>query len=145
MHGNVWWFARCFNLTWVVQLNKYHQILERIKLKSYNLVLGKVLNYGHWPALHAVPWMPDRKHFPLQVFCVMHFSVMQLQYWALKFLFWTLSLGNGDCLGYRKPKQPYQWLTYKQVSIVHDRWINLGFCLVTLKWGNNYLAGFRQN
>uniref|UniRef100_A0A8C0V641 Long-chain-fatty-acid--CoA ligase n=1 Tax=Cyanistes caeruleus TaxID=156563 RepID=A0A8C0V641_CYACU len=22
--------------------------------------------------------------------------------------------GNGDCLGYRKPKQPYQWLTYKQ-------------------------------
>ncbi|XP_039632441.1 long-chain-fatty-acid--CoA ligase 5 isoform X2 [Polypterus senegalus] len=24
--------------------------------------------------------------------------------------------GNGPCLGYRKPKQPYQWLTYKQVS-----------------------------
>ncbi|RLW02301.1 hypothetical protein DV515_00007368 [Chloebia gouldiae] len=24
--------------------------------------------------------------------------------------------GNDDCLGYRKPKQPYQWLTYKQVS-----------------------------
>ncbi|NXN83361.1 ACSL5 ligase, partial [Bombycilla garrulus] len=24
--------------------------------------------------------------------------------------------GNGDCLGYRKPKQPYQWLSYKQVS-----------------------------
>ncbi|RMC11389.1 hypothetical protein DUI87_11508 [Hirundo rustica rustica] len=24
--------------------------------------------------------------------------------------------GNGNCLGYRKPKQPYQWLTYKQVS-----------------------------
>ncbi|NXG71485.1 ACSL5 ligase, partial [Baryphthengus martii] len=23
--------------------------------------------------------------------------------------------GNGSCLGYRKPKQPYQWLTYKQV------------------------------
>nr|XP_006135061.1 long-chain-fatty-acid--CoA ligase 5 [Pelodiscus sinensis] len=23
---------------------------------------------------------------------------------------------NGPCLGYRKPKQPYQWLTYKQVS-----------------------------
>ncbi|XP_050814002.1 long-chain-fatty-acid--CoA ligase 5 [Gopherus flavomarginatus] len=22
---------------------------------------------------------------------------------------------NGPCLGYRKPKQPYQWLTYKQV------------------------------
>ncbi|XP_074816160.1 long-chain-fatty-acid--CoA ligase 5 isoform X4 [Natator depressus] len=22
--------------------------------------------------------------------------------------------GNGPCLGYRKPKQPYQWLTYKQ-------------------------------
>ncbi|XP_006022878.1 long-chain-fatty-acid--CoA ligase 5 [Alligator sinensis] len=24
--------------------------------------------------------------------------------------------GNGPCLGYRKPKRPYQWLTYKQVS-----------------------------
>ncbi|XP_019358346.1 PREDICTED: long-chain-fatty-acid--CoA ligase 5 [Gavialis gangeticus] len=24
--------------------------------------------------------------------------------------------GNGPCLGYRKPKQLYQWLTYKQVS-----------------------------
>ncbi|XP_005996309.1 long-chain-fatty-acid--CoA ligase 5 [Latimeria chalumnae] len=24
--------------------------------------------------------------------------------------------GAGPCLGYRKPKQPYQWLTYKQVS-----------------------------
>ncbi|NXF46779.1 ACSL5 ligase, partial [Oceanites oceanicus] len=23
--------------------------------------------------------------------------------------------GNGTCLGYRKPNQPYQWLTYKQV------------------------------
>ncbi|NXG57836.1 ACSL5 ligase, partial [Hemiprocne comata] len=23
--------------------------------------------------------------------------------------------GNGNCLGYRKPKQPYQWLTYQQV------------------------------
>lgn len=72
-------------------------------------------------------------------------SVMQLQYWALKLLFWTLWLGNGDCLGYRKPKQPYQWLSYKQVSIVNNKWINLGYCLVTLKWGNYYLAGFRQN
>uniref|UniRef100_A0A8C3LAY0 Arachidonate--CoA ligase n=1 Tax=Chrysolophus pictus TaxID=9089 RepID=A0A8C3LAY0_CHRPC len=24
--------------------------------------------------------------------------------------------GNGNCLGYRKPNQPYQWLTYKQVT-----------------------------
>uniref|UniRef100_F6YMF2 Long-chain-fatty-acid--CoA ligase n=1 Tax=Xenopus tropicalis TaxID=8364 RepID=F6YMF2_XENTR len=24
--------------------------------------------------------------------------------------------GNGDCLGYRKPNRPYQWLTYKQVA-----------------------------
>ncbi|CDQ63601.1 unnamed protein product [Oncorhynchus mykiss] len=23
--------------------------------------------------------------------------------------------GNGPCLGYRKPGQPYQWLKYKQV------------------------------
>lgn len=23
---------------------------------------------------------------------------------------------NGPCLGFRKPKQPYQWLSYKEVS-----------------------------
>ncbi|OXB82355.1 UNVERIFIED_CONTAM: hypothetical protein H355_009280 [Colinus virginianus] len=31
--------------------------------------------------------------------------------------------GNGNCLGYRKPNQPYQWLTYKQVL---DRAQHLG-------------------
>ncbi|MBN3297188.1 ACSL5 ligase, partial [Amia calva] len=31
--------------------------------------------------------------------------------------------GNGPCLGYRKPRQPYQWLKYKQVS---DRAEHLG-------------------
>ncbi|KAG9473334.1 hypothetical protein GDO78_018281 [Eleutherodactylus coqui] len=31
--------------------------------------------------------------------------------------------GNGDCLGYRKPNQPYQWITYRQVA---DRAENLG-------------------
>ncbi|XP_064177233.1 long-chain-fatty-acid--CoA ligase 5 [Anguilla rostrata] len=31
--------------------------------------------------------------------------------------------GNGPCLGYRKPGQPYQWLKYKQVS---DRAQHLG-------------------
>ncbi|XP_036382482.1 long-chain-fatty-acid--CoA ligase 5 isoform X1 [Megalops cyprinoides] len=31
--------------------------------------------------------------------------------------------GNGPCLGYRKPGQPYQWLKYKQVS---DRAEHLG-------------------
>ncbi|XP_069835883.1 long-chain-fatty-acid--CoA ligase 5 [Dendropsophus ebraccatus] len=31
--------------------------------------------------------------------------------------------GNGDCLGYRKPNQPYQWITYKQVV---DRAEHLG-------------------
>ncbi|NXV40401.1 ACSL5 ligase, partial [Uria aalge] len=47
--------------------------------------------------------------------------------------------GNGNCLGYRKPKQPYQWLTYQQVSIIHDDDFNLGYCLVTLKWGKTIL------
>lgn len=27
----------------------------------------------------------------------------------------SLLPGNGPCLGYRKPNQPYQWLSYKQV------------------------------
>ncbi|KAM3912712.1 long-chain-fatty-acid--CoA ligase 5 [Leptodactylus fuscus] len=31
--------------------------------------------------------------------------------------------GNGDCLGSRKPNQPYQWITYRQVC---DRAENLG-------------------
>ncbi|KAM4703615.1 long-chain-fatty-acid--CoA ligase 5 [Rhinophrynus dorsalis] len=35
--------------------------------------------------------------------------------------------GNGNCLGYRKPNQPYQWLTYRQVA---DRAELLGSGLV---------------
>ncbi|KAG8551300.1 hypothetical protein GDO81_004056 [Engystomops pustulosus] len=31
--------------------------------------------------------------------------------------------GNGDCLGSRKPNQPYRWITYRQVA---DRAENLG-------------------
>lgn len=27
-----------------------------------------------------------------------------------------ISAGNGPCLGFRKPKQPYQWLSYQEVS-----------------------------
>ncbi|NXM17746.1 ACSL5 ligase, partial [Ploceus nigricollis] len=53
--------------------------------------------------------------------------------------------GNGDCLGYRKPKQPYQWLTYKQVS---DRTKYLGSGL--LQKGcqpspNQFIGIFAQN
>ncbi|KAL9846989.1 long-chain-fatty-acid--CoA ligase 5 isoform 1-T3 [Geothlypis trichas] len=53
--------------------------------------------------------------------------------------------GNGDCLGYRKPKQPYQWLTYKQVS---DRTRYLGSGL--LQKGcqpspSQYIGIFAQN
>ncbi|NWT65777.1 ACSL5 ligase, partial [Prunella himalayana] len=53
--------------------------------------------------------------------------------------------GNGDCLGYRKPKQPYQWLTYKQVS---DRMKYLGSGL--LQKGcqpspNQFIGIFAQN
>lgn len=28
----------------------------------------------------------------------------------------SFSAGNGPCLGFRKPKQPYQWLSYQEVS-----------------------------
>ncbi|XP_057236580.1 long-chain-fatty-acid--CoA ligase 5 [Malurus melanocephalus] len=53
--------------------------------------------------------------------------------------------GNGDCLGYRKPKQPYQWLSYKQVS---DRTKYLGSGL--LQKGcqpspNQFIGIFAQN
>lgn len=34
---------------------------------------------------------------------------------------------NGPCLGYRKPNQPYRWLSYRQVS---DRAEYLGSCLL---------------
>ncbi|KAL6062084.1 hypothetical protein STEG23_024911, partial [Scotinomys teguina] len=34
---------------------------------------------------------------------------------------------NGPCLGYRKPNQPYRWISYKQVS---DRAEYLGSCLL---------------
>ncbi|XP_012659079.1 long-chain-fatty-acid--CoA ligase 5 [Otolemur garnettii] len=34
---------------------------------------------------------------------------------------------NGPCLGYRRPNQPYRWLSYKQVS---DRAEYLGSCLL---------------
>ncbi|XP_038614060.1 long-chain-fatty-acid--CoA ligase 5 [Tachyglossus aculeatus] len=34
---------------------------------------------------------------------------------------------NGPCLGFRKPKQPYRWLSYKQVA---DRAEYLGSCLL---------------
>ncbi|MEJ1274896.1 hypothetical protein NN561_005788 [Cricetulus griseus] len=36
-------------------------------------------------------------------------------------------IDNGPCLGYRKPNQPYRWISYKQVS---DRAEYLGSCLL---------------
>ncbi|KAM9012196.1 long-chain-fatty-acid--CoA ligase 5 isoform 1-T2 [Ara ararauna] len=53
--------------------------------------------------------------------------------------------GNGNCLGYRKPKQPYQWLTYQQVL---DRAQHLGSGL--LQKGckpqpNQFIGIFAQN
>ncbi|NXO38564.1 ACSL5 ligase, partial [Locustella ochotensis] len=53
--------------------------------------------------------------------------------------------GNGDCLGYRKPKQPYQWLTYKQVS---DRTKYLGSGLLQKGCqpsSNQFIGIFAQN
>uniref|UniRef100_A0A8C0V7C3 Arachidonate--CoA ligase n=1 Tax=Cyanistes caeruleus TaxID=156563 RepID=A0A8C0V7C3_CYACU len=56
--------------------------------------------------------------------------------------------GNGDCLGYRKPKQPYQWLTYKQVSNVSDRTKYLGSGLLQKGCqasSNQFIGIFAQN
>ncbi|NWS02679.1 ACSL5 ligase, partial [Motacilla alba] len=53
--------------------------------------------------------------------------------------------GDGDCLGYRKPKQPYQWLTYKQVS---DRTKYLGSGLLQKGCqpsSNQFIGIFAQN
>uniref|UniRef100_A0A8C8RM89 Long-chain-fatty-acid--CoA ligase n=1 Tax=Pelusios castaneus TaxID=367368 RepID=A0A8C8RM89_9SAUR len=52
---------------------------------------------------------------------------------------------NGPCLGYRKPKQPYQWLTYKQVS---DRaeYLGSGLLLKGCKPSSDQFIGiFAQN
>ncbi|XP_038677467.1 long-chain-fatty-acid--CoA ligase 5 isoform X1 [Scyliorhinus canicula] len=53
--------------------------------------------------------------------------------------------GNGPCLGYRKPKQPYQWLSYKQVS---DRAEYLGSGLLHRGCNSSpdqYIGVFAQN
>ncbi|NXD19960.1 ACSL5 ligase, partial [Spelaeornis formosus] len=53
--------------------------------------------------------------------------------------------GDGGCLGYRKPKQPYQWLTYKQVS---DRTKYLGSGLLQKGCqpsSNQFIGIFAQN
>ncbi|KAJ8015157.1 hypothetical protein DPEC_G00023230 [Dallia pectoralis] len=52
---------------------------------------------------------------------------------------------NGPCLGSRKPKQPYTWLSYSQVA---EKAENLGSAL--LHWGhsktkNQYIGIFAQN
>lgn len=43
----------------------------------------------------------------------------------------VMFLDNGPCLGYRKPNQPYRWLSYKQVSLAHcfgvDSFVNVAF------------------
>lgn len=53
--------------------------------------------------------------------------------------------GDGDCLGYRKRKQPYQWLSYKQVS---DRTKYLGSGLLQKGCqpsSNQFIGIFAQN
>ncbi|NXT63764.1 ACSL5 ligase, partial [Chaetops frenatus] len=53
--------------------------------------------------------------------------------------------GNGDCLGYRKPKQPYQWLTYKQVSD-RTKYLGSGLLLKGCQPSSNQFIGiFAQN
>ncbi|XP_072827979.1 long-chain-fatty-acid--CoA ligase 5 isoform X2 [Vicugna pacos] len=52
---------------------------------------------------------------------------------------------NGPCLGYRKPNQPYRWLSYKQVS---DRAEYLGSCLLHKGYKpspDHFIGIFAQN
>ncbi|KAM6104936.1 long-chain-fatty-acid--CoA ligase 5 [Pterocles gutturalis] len=53
--------------------------------------------------------------------------------------------GNGNCLGYRKPKQPYQWLTYKQV-LDRAQYLGSGLLQKGCKPSSNQFIGiFAQN
>lgn len=36
-----------------------------------------------------------------------------------------LFLDNGPCLGVRKPNQPYEWISYKEVSILSNLVLDL--------------------
>ncbi|KAF1439155.1 ACSL5 ligase, partial [Pygoscelis papua] len=53
--------------------------------------------------------------------------------------------GNGSCLGYRKPNQPYQWLTYKQV-LDRAQYLGSGLLQKGCKPSSNHFIGiFAQN
>ncbi|XP_075360172.1 long-chain-fatty-acid--CoA ligase 5 [Mycteria americana] len=53
--------------------------------------------------------------------------------------------GNGSCLGYRKPNQPYQWLTYKQV-LDRAQYLGSGLLQKGCKPSSNQFIGiFAQN
>ncbi|KFO98071.1 Long-chain-fatty-acid--CoA ligase 5 [Calypte anna] len=53
--------------------------------------------------------------------------------------------GNGNCLGYRKPKQPYQWLTYQQV-LDRAQYLGSGLLQKGCKPSPNQFIGiFAQN
>ncbi|NXG33335.1 ACSL5 ligase, partial [Dromaius novaehollandiae] len=53
--------------------------------------------------------------------------------------------GNGSCLGYRKPNQPYQWLTYKQV-LDRAEYLGSGLLQKGCKQSSNQFIGiFAQN
>ncbi|NWU50833.1 ACSL5 ligase, partial [Dromas ardeola] len=53
--------------------------------------------------------------------------------------------GNGNCLGYRKPKQPYQWLTYQQV-LDRAQYLGSGLLQKGCKPSSNQFIGiFAQN
>ncbi|KAM9232904.1 long-chain-fatty-acid--CoA ligase 5 [Leptosomus discolor] len=52
---------------------------------------------------------------------------------------------NGSCLGYRKPNQPYQWLTYKQV-LDRAQYLGSGLLQKGCKPSSNQFIGiFAQN
>ncbi|NWU94712.1 ACSL5 ligase, partial [Upupa epops] len=53
--------------------------------------------------------------------------------------------GNGNCLGYRKANQPYQWLTYKQV-LDRAQYLGSGLLQKGCKPSSNHFVGiFAQN
>lgn len=55
------------------------------------------------------------------MFSVLSFSFSMLvsvaaNTFSVNLWFVPVSLGDGPCLGSRKPKQPYEWLSYREVS-----------------------------
>ena len=89
----------------------------------------------------AFPWLV-RENCILTgfVFCVLSLPNLLLLSLVQRICNWSwfslniVFLDNGPCLGYRKPNQPYRWLSYKQVSRAHD--FGLSSFAYVVSWAN---------